>query len=48
MVWFKRSLHSAQVSLTKLSLTIKTDDITSSGKNVDQHGWLRLAQGRMG
>ena len=31
-----------------LSLTVKTDDITSSRKDVDLHGWLRAAQGGMG
>ena len=31
-----------------LSLTVKTDDITSSRKDVDLHGWLRAAQGEMG
>ena len=31
-----------------LSLTVKTDDITSSKKDVDLHGWLRAAQGEVG
>ena len=31
-----------------LSLTIKTDNFTSCKKNVDAHGRLRTAQGRMG
>ena len=30
---------------SKLSLTIKTDDITSGRKDVDLHGQLQLAQG---
>ena len=30
LVWFERSLHSAQVSGHKLSVTVKTDDVTSS------------------
>ena len=33
---------------TKLSLTMKTDDITSSRKDVDLHRQLQAAQGRMG
>ena len=31
----------------KVILTIKTDDVTSSRKNMDPHGRLRAAQGRM-
>ena len=31
-----------------LSLTVKTDDITSSRKDVDLRGWLRAAQGEVG
>ena len=30
LVWFERSLHSAPVSGHKLSMTVKTDDVTSS------------------
>ena len=30
LVWFERSLHFAQVSGHKLSMTVKTDDVTSS------------------
>ena len=30
LVWFERSLHSAPVSGHKLSITVKTDDVTSS------------------
>ena len=30
LVWFERSLHFAQVSGHKLSMTFKTDDVTSS------------------
>ena len=42
LVWFERSLHFALHSLT-----IKTDDVTSSRRDVDPHGWLRAAQGRI-
>ena len=46
LVWFERSLHSAQVR--KLSLTVKTDDVTEGRKDLDPHGRLRAVQGRMG
>ena len=46
MVWKISSLYTSK--RTKLSLTIKTDDVTSSRKDVDLHGWLRAGQGRMG
>ena len=42
LVWFERSLHFALHSLT-----IKTDDVTSSRRDVDPHRWLRAAQGRI-
>ena len=48
LVWFERSLHSAQVSEEKLSLTVKTDDVTMGRKDLDPHGRLRAVQGRMG
>ena len=32
----------------KLCLTIKTDDVTSSRKDVDSHRCLQVAQGQMG
>ena len=35
LVWFERSLHSAQLS----------DDITSGRRDMDWHGWLQVAQG---
>ena len=41
-------LFTLHKSVTKLSLTIKTDDITSSRKNVDLLGRLQAAQGVMG
>ena len=37
-----------KLSLTKLSLTVKTDDVTKGRKDVDPHGRLRAVQGRMG
>ena len=33
LAWFERSLHKVEV--TKLSLTIKTDDVTSAIRDVD-------------
>jgi len=36
----ERSVYPAQV-LTKLSLTIKTDDATSGGRDMDLHGPFR-------
>ena len=44
LVWFERSLHSAQVSGHKLSVTVKTDDVTSSRRtwtNISGYGRLR-------
>ena len=32
----------------KLSLTVKTDDVTKGRKDLDLHGRLRVVQGRMG
>ena len=46
MVWKISSLCTSK--RTKLSLTIKTDDVTSGREDVDPHGLLRAAQGRMG
>ena len=43
LVWFERSLHSAQVSRQKLSLTNKTDDVTSGRRDVDLHRLLWAA-----
>ena len=38
LVWFERSLHFALHSLT-----IKTDDVTSSRRDVDPFRWLQAA-----
>ena len=35
-------------TLHKLSLTVKTDDVTKGRKDVDPHGRLRAVKGRMG
>ena len=35
-------------TLHKLSLTVKTDDVTKGRKDVDPHGRLQAVQGRMG
>ena len=35
-------------TLTKFALTVKTDDVTSSRKDVDPHGLLWVTQGQMG
>ena len=43
-----KDLHFAQLSRQSLSLTIKTDHVTSGRNVVDPHGRLRAAQGRMG
>ena len=40
------TLHKSARS--KLSLTIKTEDVTSGRRDADLHGRLRVAQGRMG
>ena len=41
------TLHQLADKL-KLSLTIKTDDVTSGRRDVDLHGWLQAAQGQIG
>ena len=41
------TLHKL-AELTKLSLTVKTDEVTKGRKDVDPHGRLRALQGRMG
>ena len=41
LVWFERSLHSCTSQQTNLSLTIKTDDVTSGRRDADAHGRLR-------
>ena len=43
LVWFERSLHSGHTSRTKMSLNIKTDDVTSGRRDVDLHRQLRAA-----
>ena len=44
-----KDLFTLHKSAEKMSLTFRTDDVTVSGrKDVDAHGWLRAAQGRMG
>ena len=53
LVWFERSLHPVQVSGQNLmvrdafnvSLTIKTDGVTSGEMDVDPCEWLRAVQG---
>ena len=35
-------------TLHKFALTVKTDDVTSSRKDVDPHGPLWVTQGQMG
>ena len=43
-VWFERSLHSAHVSRQSCSFSLKPDDVTNGGRDVDPHGqlwWLR-------
>ena len=34
--------------MTKLSLTVKTDDLTSNRRDIDLHRWLQVIQGRIG
>ena len=41
-------LCSFWYGLTKLSLTVKTDDVTKGRKDVYLHGQLWAVQGRMG
>ena len=48
LVWFERSLHSAEVSGQNWSLAFKTDDVTKGRKDVDPHGRLQGVQGRNG
>ena len=43
LVWIERSFSPAQVRWS-----IKTDNITSSGRDVDPHRWLWAVQGQMG
>ena len=47
LVWFERSLHSAQVSgqSMSVSLTIKTDDVTSGRRDVDPQGAVMAGSG---
>ena len=48
VVWFERSLHSAQVSEESCPWPFKTDDVTKGRKDLDPRGLLRAVQGRMG
>ena len=48
LVWFERSLHSAELSGQNWSLTFKTNDVTKGRKDVDPHGRLQGVQGRNG
>ena len=48
LVWFERSLHSAQVGRQSCPWPLKTDDITKGKKDADPHGGLQAVQGRMG
>ena len=47
LVWFERSIHSAQVSgqSMSVSLTIKTDDATSGRRDGDPQGAVMGASG---
>ena len=47
LVWFERSLHSAQVSGQSCPWPLKTDDVTKGRKDVDPHRRLQAVQGRM-
>ena len=44
-VWFEISLHSAQVNGHKLSVTIRTDDVTSSRSTWTRMGGYRQLRG---
>ena len=48
LVWFERSLHSTQVTEDSCPWTLKTDDVTKGGKDLDPHGRLRAVQGQIG
>ena len=41
LVWFERSLHSAQVSEESCPWPLKTDDVTVGRKDLDPHGRFR-------
>ena len=43
LVWIERSFSPAQVRWN-----VKTDNVTSSGRDVDPHRWLWAVQGKMG
>ena len=38
-----KDLFTLHKSVEKLSLTIKTDDVTSGRRDMDPHGWLQAA-----
>ena len=40
-----KDLFTLHKSAEKLSLTIKTDDVTSGRRDVDVHRWLQAAKG---
>ena len=40
-----KDLFTLHKSVEKVSLTIKTDDVTSGRRDVDAHRWLQGAQG---
>ena len=48
LVWFERSLHFAQVSRKKLSLTIKIDDVTSGRRKWIRTGGYGRLRGEVG
>ena len=42
--WYgSKDLFTLHKSVEKLSLSIKTDDVTSSRRDMDPHGWLQAA-----
>ena len=43
-----KDLFALHMLADKVALTIKTDDVTRGRKNMDLHGGLQAAQGRMG
>ena len=45
LVKIRRSLHPGRSKLTKLSLTVKTDDVIGIRREVDPHEQLRTVQG---
>ena len=43
-----RDLFTLHKLVDRVTLTVKTDDVTKGRKDVDLHGRLRVVQGRMG